>query len=289
MTGKAQYVGLIAVAALCSSLCMASAKNRLFASPMGKEEWTMSGNRLRCGLSLGIPAYGVAYFEQYATREPHFILHKYQQVERRLPATVTARPPVWKPGQSSWFIAKTHVKPGKYGLFLEREPALKALNYLANGLQTVFNYRSEQGFGVDVVISPIRFQDVYRKYQRCVGNLLPFNYDDVKESIFYFAVDEAEINPNDKAQLNRIALYSRVDRSLKEIRISGYTDDVGRKSYNNAVSELRAKSVERYLKSQRVRQNLLSVTWYGVKHPADSNATEAGRAANRRVVVELIR
>ncbi|MDI9819909.1 MULTISPECIES: OmpA family protein [unclassified Legionella] len=260
-----------------------------YASPMGDENWRMSGNRLRCGLSLTIPNYGIAYFEQYAAKSPHFILSKWQQVEKPLPATVHAAPPIWKPHDKTFFISKTTVSPGQYGLYLSREPALKVLTYLAEGFQAKFNYRSEQGFPVSVSLSPIRFQKVYSKYQRCLASLLPFDYDSVKNTVVHFDTDSFELSDEAKQQLKRIVEYCRADRQVKKLKIAGYTDDTGRKSYNNAVSEARAKAVEGYLQSQGLRTGLLSVTWYGANHPVASNESEDGKKANRRTVIKIIK
>lgn len=258
-----------------------------YASPMGDENWRMSGNRLRCGLSLTVPNYGIAYFEQYAAKPSHFILSKWQQVERRLPAVVFAAPPVWKPGGNSYLIAKTSVNPGEYGLYLPRDPAIKLLTYLAQGYQTRFQYQSEQGFAVTVSLSPANFQKVYAKYQRCLGNLLPFDYASVRESILLFNTDSDELSDAAKQQLKKIAEYCRADPLVKRVKVAGYTDDTGRKSYNNAVSEGRAKTVANYLLSLGVQQSRLSVTWYGVQNPVASNDTEEGKAANRRVVIKI--
>ncbi|MFC3909845.1 OmpA family protein [Legionella dresdenensis] len=260
-----------------------------YISPMGAENWKMTGSRLRCGLSLKIPNFGMAYFEQYAAREPHFILSKWQQVERRIPALVYARSPVWKPEGADYFISKTTVNPGEYGLFLPRDPALKALTYLSQGFVTRFQYRSDQGFIVSVSISPIKFQKPFSRYQECLGNLLPFDLESVKESIFLFATDSYKLTEEARKQLDRIAEYSHADPQIKRISIVGYTDNTGRKSYNNAISEARAKAVQRYLISKGVRESKLSITWYGLKDPAQPNDTEAGKAANRRVVVEIIK
>ncbi len=41
-----------------------------FAVPMGNSTWRVSGNPIRCGLSLTIPNYGIGYFEQYAAQPP---------------------------------------------------------------------------------------------------------------------------------------------------------------------------------------------------------------------------
>ncbi|KTC85087.1 flagellar protein MotY [Legionella brunensis] len=260
-----------------------------YASPMGEENWRMNGNPLRCGLSLTVPNYGIAYFEQYAAKPPHFILSKWQQVERQLPAVVYAAPPVWKPYGKSYFVSKTTVNPGQYGLYLPREPALKLLTYLAEGFQTKFEYRSEEGFPVTVVLSPIHFQEVYAKYQRCLGNLLPFDYASVRMSIIYFDSDSFELSDEAKQQLKKIARYCRADQLVKRVKIAGYTDDTGRKSYNNAVSEARAKAVANYLQSQGVHLERLSITWYGVKDPVAPNDTDSGKTLNRRVVVKIVK
>ncbi|OCH99360.1 flagellar protein MotY [Legionella jamestowniensis] len=260
-----------------------------YASPMGDENWRMSGNKLRCGLALTVPNYGIAYFEQYAAKSPHFILSKWQQVQKQLPAVVYATPPVWKPYGKSYFISKTTVNPGQYGLYLPREPTLKMLTYLAEGFQAKFEYQSEEGFPVTVALSPIRFQPVYAKYQHCLSNLLPFDYESVKTSIIYFDSDNFELNDEAKVQLRKVAIYFRADHQVKKIKIAGYTDETGRKSYNNAVSEARAKAVANYLQSQGVSAERLAVTWYGIKNPVAPNDSEAGRTLNRRAVVKIIK
>ncbi|RUR20573.1 OmpA family protein [Legionella sp. km535] len=261
-----------------------------YASPMGAEKWKMSGNPLRCGLSLAIPNYGIGYFEQYATKPPHFILRKWDQVQRALPAQVLAKPPVWKPSlTNSYVVARSFIKPGEYGIYLGREPALKLLIFLSQGYQANFNYLSEEGFSVTVALSPIRFQKVYAKYQQCLGGLLPFSYDDVKETVFHFGIDSRVLTDEDKAQLRRIAQYVAADMQVDVIRVVGYADESGRKGYNNAISQFRAEAVKNYLIWLGVPKSKLSVTWVGALKPIARNDTDEGRAANRRVVIELIK
>ncbi len=261
-----------------------------YASPMGDEKWSMSGNPIRCGLSLVIPNYGIGYFEQYATQSPHFILRKWDQVQKALPAQVLAKPPVWKPNlPNSYVVAKSYIKPGEFGIYLGREPALKLLIFLSQGYQANFNYLSEEGFSVTVALSPIRFQKVYSKYQQCLSGLLPFNYNDVKESVFHFDVDSRQLSDDDKLQLRRIAQYIKADIQIDIIRIVGYADESGRKGYNNAISQYRAESVQNYLIWLGVPKSKLSVTWVGALKPVARNDTDEGRAANRRVVVDLIK
>lgn len=258
-----------------------------YASPMGDENWHMSGNRLRCGLALTIPNYGVAYFEQYATKPTHFILRKWQEVERRLPASVYARSPVWKPNGSRFLVSRSHIQPGKYGLFLDRSPALKLLTYLSEGYLTEISYKSEQGFNVFVRLSPIKFQDVYSKFQMCISDLLDYTFDDVRRTVFHFGVEDTELSEDARNQLRRIATYVKADPQVQVVRIMGYTDDLGRRGYNNAISQYRAEAVYKYLINLGIPKRRMNVTWFGMQKPIARNDTEEGRAANRRVVVIL--
>lgn len=278
----------VLASSLFVSVSLAEVTHLDFLSPMGEERWRMTGNPLRCGLSLTIPNYGVGYFEQYATKNPHFILRTWDQVQKALPALVLASPPVWKAGRN-YMVAKSQIKPGEYGIFLPRNPALKLLSFLSQGYEANFNYRNEQGFTTTVILSPIHFKKVYSKYQHCISSLLSFNYNDIKESILHFGSDSRMISDVDKIQLRRIAQYVAADQQVEEVRVVGYADDSGRRGYNNAISQFRAEEVQTYLLSQGVPKAKLYVTWVGAQQPVARNDTDEGRAANRRVVVNVFK
>ena len=80
-----------------------------------------------------------------------------------------------------------------------------------------------------------------------------------------------------------VLLYTEMD-----INISGYTDDVPSKDMSNyQLSGKRALSVLEYFLQNKVRPGRFSVSGYGPDRPAADNATESGRAANRRVEILL--
>jgi outer membrane protein OmpA-like peptidoglycan-associated protein len=72
------------------------------------------------------------------------------------------------------------------------------------------------------------------------------------------------------------------------IEVAGHTDSVGNATYNQKLSEQRAQAVANYLISQGVNGERLMITGAGADHPIASNATEAGRAENRRVEITLV-
>ena len=260
-----------------------------FANPLGAKGWRVSRNQLRCGLALTIPNYGIGYFEQYAAKPPHFILRKWDEVNRSLPAKITIKTPIWKRGEPPVLIGESMIKPGEFGIYLRRDTALKLLTFLSKGYEPNFNYLSETGFNVTVALSPVGFQKPYLRYQECLGDLLPFDYEEVKETVFHYKEDGRELTDKDKARLHQIMRYVEADEQVQTIRVVGYADANGRKGYNNAISQDRAQAVEHYLLRLGIPKEKLFVTWVGELDPIARNDTDAGRAANRRVVITLIK
>jgi outer membrane protein OmpA-like peptidoglycan-associated protein len=70
--------------------------------------------------------------------------------------------------------------------------------------------------------------------------------------------------------------------------VSGHTDSTGSADYNYGLSERRARSVSNYLASRGVDQGRLLVQGMGPDRPIASNASEGGRAQNRRVELQVV-
>jgi outer membrane protein OmpA-like peptidoglycan-associated protein len=69
--------------------------------------------------------------------------------------------------------------------------------------------------------------------------------------------------------------------------IKGHTDSQGGDSFNQRLSEDRADRVRTFLISEGVAASRISAIGFGETLPVATNATEAGRAQNRRVEVEI--
>jgi outer membrane protein OmpA-like peptidoglycan-associated protein len=67
------------------------------------------------------------------------------------------------------------------------------------------------------------------------------------------------------------------------IRVEGHTDNRGSNSYNQQLSQDRADSVMNYLLSVGIDAGRVMAVGFGEEVPIADNATESGRAANRRV------
>ena len=101
---------------------------------------------------------------------------------------------------------------------------------------------------------------------------------------FIFGTDK--LDKKGKESLKEVAkeLESYPDA---DVLIEGHTDSVGSDSVNQKISEKRAAAIARTLNVEYGAKNNISVIGKGEKEPIASNATEAGRAQNRRVEIIL--
>lgn len=103
-----------------------------------------------------------------------------------------------------------------------------------------------------------------------------------------FATGKVDINEESKIQLNDVAKIMLAFPKV-EINIAGHTDNVGNAAENLKLSKDRAAIVEKYLISKGVPDEHITPIGYGPTMPIGDNSTEAGRAANRRTEVYVVK
>ena len=101
-----------------------------------------------------------------------------------------------------------------------------------------------------------------------------------------FNVDQDAIMPGFYPVLNSVVLVLQRYRNTL-VDVAGHTDSTGSDSYNYGLSQRRALAVANYLAAQGVDGRRFAVNGFGESQPIASNATEAGRAQNRRVEIYL--
>jgi OmpA-OmpF porin, OOP family len=103
----------------------------------------------------------------------------------------------------------------------------------------------------------------------------------------HFDTGSATLRPDSTAALQNV-LALIVKRPASHWIISGHTDNQGAADLNQKLSQSRAASVIAWLVSHGVAVNRLTPQGYGATRPVADNATEAGRALNRRVEMQLV-
>ena len=99
-----------------------------------------------------------------------------------------------------------------------------------------------------------------------------------------FDVGRSDIKPDMRPILARFAQTLK-DNPATAIRIVGHTDSTGGEAVNRPLSLDRAMSARDFLVDRGVAASRVGVTGRGEQEPIASNATEAGRAKNRRIEI----
>jgi outer membrane protein OmpA-like peptidoglycan-associated protein len=102
-----------------------------------------------------------------------------------------------------------------------------------------------------------------------------------------FTTGKATLRAESYSELNKLVRLLLENADVR-IEVSGHTDNVGSASLNKRLSRSRAQSVKSYLESQGVDAGRIEFEGYGFDRPIAPNETPEGRAANRRVEIEVI-
>jgi lipid-binding SYLF domain-containing protein len=102
----------------------------------------------------------------------------------------------------------------------------------------------------------------------------------------HFESGKADITPDSEASLTDAAKVLQ-DNPSWQVRVEGFTDNVGAKEANEQLSQDRAQAVADWLANHGVDKSRLTAKGYGEGRPVAKNSTADGRRKNRRV--DLVR
>lgn len=100
-------------------------------------------------------------------------------------------------------------------------------------------------------------------------------------NVFYFEFDSSALSRQTIAALDaHIAVLQRSDRN---VRLEGHTDERGTREYNIALGERRANSVRDYMVANGIGSYRIESVSYGEERPVAYGSSESSWSQNRRV------
>lgn len=108
-----------------------------------------------------------------------------------------------------------------------------------------------------------------------------FNFDRL-----LFDTGKATLRPESQEQLKNMVEILKAYPTV-ELKLGGYTDNVGDPAFNLKLSGDRAKSVMDEMIKMGIAKDRLESEGYGEQFPVASNDTEEGKAQNRRIAVRV--
>lgn len=116
---------------------------------------------------------------------------------------------------------------------------------------------------------------------RPVDDTTWFDFDRVT-----FTSGSTAIQPQSREQLRNVAAVLQAYPDVN-VKVGGYTDNVGSAAANLRLSRRRADAVRQALIGSGIPARRLQAEGYGESHPVADNASEEGRARNRRIALRV--
>ena len=108
----------------------------------------------------------------------------------------------------------------------------------------------------------------------------------VVRSVAHFDFDNDSIRATDQPAL--LAEVGRIKNvTWQAVVATGYTDSVGTRAYNEALSKRRAAAVKAYLVKNGIDAQMVRVQGKAEEQPIASNENSDGRAQNRRTEIRF--
>ncbi len=269
---------------------VATAVNALeYGSSIENTEWKLSGSIFECRFEQVLPEYGNGVFYHEAGEDIVFQLETRKNLMKVGKAGVSITPAPWHPSKKSEHLGFVDLIDDLPNLELDPERSNQFLHALLEGKQPVITRRTyyDNSKFIKIHLSAIHFKDFYRKYLKCVDQLLPMNFSQVARNKIYFGGGKEGLSPEDEELLDRIVYYMNSDPRVFALYIDGHSDNRGRRYDNRQLSKRRAEAVERYFIKKGINPEMVTLRFHGQRYPIASNKTASGRSKNRRVTVRL--
>jgi outer membrane protein OmpA-like peptidoglycan-associated protein/opacity protein-like surface antigen len=186
----------------------------------------------------------------------------------------TALPPAATDPETGVYFVK--MTPGSYEMTVSAQGYVsRTINIqIKNMIKTIVNFTLEptQAAPPPVPAAEKKPRVILEKAKKKI---------EITEAI-HFEIGRATILEDSYSLLNEIAQVLQDNPDIN-VRVEGYTDNVGSPSYNLRLSKLRAEHVMKYLIRDGISPDRLTAKGFGMMNPIASNDTAAGRAKNRRV------
>lgn len=225
--------------------------------------------------ATGQPRFATFNYELACTElcgKSHFAMQKYVVVVEQ------AQYDAWlKSRNAAW----NNIKKAKEEA--EAASGAPASNSVESAKAEMKDIKLSSGFAMNVSSSGIenKLVQFIEDNTKAVDKTTWFSFDRL-----LFETGKSTLKPESQDQLHNIAEIMKAFPNV-EIKLGGYTDNVGDPAANVKLSTDRANNVMAELVKLGVAASRMKAEGYGQEHPVASNDTEEGRTQNRRIDIRV--
>lgn len=284
--------GIVAVSLLFS--LVAGLKAEDFEATIASSRWQSTTNKIVCTLTHTIPGYGKAIFSQSSGEKQHFVLESILGRQHEGNAQLMVYPQEWKCVTEPKLLAKIPLTVGDEPITLKKDTVYELLAALRNGQSAAFvmkpidaPYKQSGQHKDRIILSAVGFQKAYKNYLKCIDDMVPDSFAELKETVIYFDSGSTLLSHEAEKQLNELKEYILADGKIRRVDVAGHSDSKGGYISNMHMANQRMWAVKDYLVFAGIKPAVFTLKGYSDRVSVASNKTPEGRAKNRRVVIKL--
>jgi outer membrane protein OmpA-like peptidoglycan-associated protein len=251
--------------------------------------WSFERRDGACVLERPVPGYGTVRFAAAPGAPLRLEVLGNRQLFADGPVALYRVTPAWHPAHPQRTALGEVTERAGTGLLIGEPLATRVLNALHQGFEAHLLHDAWYGGEARVRLANVHLRRHHETFLQCLRSPVADGWSTFERTRIEHASGEAELGPEHRARLRRLAEYVRSDPAIERIYVDGHTDDVGSEWSNRALSRQRAEAVAAFLTEAGVPKNLLVVRFHGARYPVNRGTDAAARADNRRTTVRLER
>lgn len=227
-----------------------------------ESQWTVSISRAECTMGHRVTGYGTALFRQPAGKALSFTLEPRRREASIKRASLTVSAPTWMhdaPARQQYSVFLDHsFSTNRQQLVVGGEVAELMLQELKGGWFPLFRYATSSEAALvretEVAVSAVNFAAAEESFNDCRENLLPFAFDEIRNSELLFGSGSSRIDRSMKGKIEAIAEYLKIFPERRLVLSSGFgaKGGVAKKNFNARVSRIKALLAEAGVKAGQV-------------------------------------
>lgn len=229
--------------------------------------WKVNSTKVMCQMTQQIPHYGQVEFRQGVGQPLEFALYVANPPAGVGRARIRTEPPQWHHFTQARDLGVIQLEPGERAVAAPADWSRRLFLDLSEGLQPVIRYwdAADATDDMEVILSAMNFQNSLDLFNRCVGQLLRYDFKSARRTIVYFHPDSSKLRAKARQQLEDVLELIKDDAGIKQVDLELYTVDKGLVRYNFRLATRRARAVRDYLIKQGIDEDKLLIKIHTMK------------------------
>jgi outer membrane protein OmpA-like peptidoglycan-associated protein len=223
--------------------------------------WHVQASNVMCRMKQQLPSYGYVEFRQGVAQPLEFALYVDHPPAGSGIVQVSSNPPLWQHYVKAKDLGTLELDNSDRAVTASSAWSRRLLLELGEGMQPVLHFwdAADASEDIEVFLSAIQFQESLNLFQHCLGQLLHYDFKQVRFNVLHFNPDSSKMHKQTYQQLDEVLETTKADKGITAINLEIYTHRDGLERYNFRLATRRAQAVRDYLIKHGIKEDIVFI------------------------------